>query len=87
MSSNYDLVKEIFESYDSEEVLNDFLNEFEVGEDISREEFSEFSHRYIDDMSEVIFIYRNWRYIESGGDESVFDEDIEEYDEDGDLIV
>ena len=87
MNSNYDLVKEIFVSYDNEEVLNDFLNEFKVGENISKEEFCRFSHRYIDDMSEVIFIYRNWKYVESGGDESSFDLDIEEYDEDGDLIV
>jgi hypothetical protein len=73
--SNYNLVKKVFEMYDDEEVLNDFLNEFEVGKNISREEFGEFSYRYIDDMSEVIFIYRNWKYVESGGDESMFELD------------
>jgi hypothetical protein len=73
--SNYNLVKKVFEMYDDDEVLNDFLNEFEVGKNISREEFGEFSYRYIDDMSEVIFIYRNWKYVESGGDESMFELD------------
>jgi len=79
--SNYNLVKKVFEMYDDEEVLNDFLNEFEVGKNISREEFGEFSYRYIDDMSEVIFIYRNWKYVESGGDESMFELDYFENNE------
>jgi hypothetical protein len=79
--SNYNLVKKVFEMYDDEEVLNDFLNEFEVGKDISKKEFGDFSNRYIDDMSEVIFIYRNWKYVESGGDESMFEIDDFENDE------
>ena len=72
--SNYNLVKEVFEMYDDEDILNDFLNEFEVGKDISKKEFVEFSKRYIDDMSEMIYIRKNWKYIVSGGDESVFED-------------
>ena len=72
--SNYDLVKEVIESYEDEEILNDFLDEFEIGKDISKDEFVEFCNRYIDDMSEAYYIGLNWKYIKSGGDESVFDE-------------
>jgi hypothetical protein len=72
--SNYDLVLEIIKSYEDEEILNDFKNEFEEGEDVSKEDYLEFLFNYIDDMSETYYIKKNWEYIESGGDESVYDE-------------
>ena len=37
---SYDYVKEVIESYEIDEILNDFLNEFEVGKDISYEDYS-----------------------------------------------
>jgi hypothetical protein len=72
--SNYDLVKEIIESYEDEEILNDFLNEFKVGKNISKVKYINFCMRYIDDMSDMYYVRLNWKYIKSGGDESVFDE-------------
>jgi hypothetical protein len=72
--SNYDLVLEIVESYEAEDILNDFKNEFEEGNDISKSKFVEFFNKYIDDMSETYYIGLNWKYVKSGGDESVYDE-------------
>ena len=74
-NSNYDLVLEIIGFYDDEDILNDFSNEFKEGSDISKSEFVEFFNKYIDDMSEVEFIKNNWKYVESGGDWSVLEED------------
>lgn len=73
---NYDLVLEIVESYEDEEILKSFLEEFEVGKDVSKNKYNEFFMKFIDDMSEVYFIKLNWEYIISGGDESVYDEMI-----------
>lgn len=73
-NSNYDLVLEIVESYEMEDVLNDFNNEFEKGSNISKSKFVEFFNKYIDDMSETYYIGLNWKYVNSGGDESVYDE-------------
>lgn len=70
---NYDLVLEIVESYEDEEILKSFLEEFEVGKDVSKNKYNEFFMKFIDDMSEVYFIKLNWEYIISGGDESVYD--------------
>ena len=73
-NSNYDLVLEIVESYEAEDILNDFKSEFEEGSDISKSKFVEFFNRYIDDMSETYYIGLNWKYVNSEGDESVYDE-------------
>jgi hypothetical protein len=73
-NSNYDLVLEIVESYEAEDIMNDFKEEFEVGSNISKSEFVEFFNKYIDDMSETYYIGLNWKYVNSGGDESVYDE-------------
>ena len=72
-NSNYDLVLEIVESYEAEDIMNDFKEEFEVGSNISKSEFVEFFNKYIDDMSETYYIGLNWKYVKSGGDESVYD--------------
>lgn len=71
--SNYDLVLEVIESYEMENVLNDFKNKFEEGKNISKNDYFVFCEKYIDDMSELYYINLNWKYIKSGGDESVFD--------------
>ena len=56
----YDYVKEVIESYEDDEILNDFLNEFEVGKDINYDDYFNFCYGYIDDMSEIQFIKCNW---------------------------
>jgi len=72
--SNYDLVKEIVLSCEDERILKSFNEEFKVGEDVSRDKYDKFFMRFIDDISEEYYIRLNWKYIESGGDESVYDE-------------
>jgi hypothetical protein len=86
VKSNYDLVLEIIESYEMDDILNDFKKVFKKGKNVSKDDYFEFCKGCIDDISEMYYIDLNWKYIESGGDESVFDE-VEEYDEDGDLIL
>jgi ribosome assembly protein YihI (activator of Der GTPase) len=57
---DYNYVKEIIESYEDEEMLNDFLNEFEVGKDIIYKDYLDFCYGFIDDLSEIMFIENNW---------------------------
>jgi hypothetical protein len=57
---SYNQVLDIFKSYEDEEILNDFKSEFPEGKDISKEDYFEFSEKYIDDMSETSFIKANW---------------------------
>ena len=72
--NNYYLVLEVFEYYEDENVLSDFMDRFVEGENISREDYNEFCWKYVDDVSEGYYIDLNWKYIESGGDEDVFNE-------------
>lgn len=71
--NNYNLVLEVIESYEIQDVLNDFLETFEPGQNITHDEYNKFCYKYIDDESEWYYINLNWRYIVSGGDESVYD--------------
>ncbi len=71
--SNYDLVLEVIESYEDEEILNDFKSKFEVGKNISKKKYFEFCNFYVNDTSEGYYIRLNWKYIMSGGDENVFE--------------
>lgn len=80
-NSNYKLVLGVVESYDDEDIMEDFLKEFPEGKNISKDQFFEFFGRYIDDMSEHYYIKQNWKYVESGGDDSVYDEEDDEEDE------
>jgi hypothetical protein len=57
---SYDYVKEVIESYEDEEMLNDFLNEFEIDKDIIYKDYLDFCYNYIDDLSEIMFIENNW---------------------------
>jgi hypothetical protein len=66
--ASYDDVLDVIESYEDEDILNDFKAEFPEGEPISRDDYSEFAMSLIDDMSEISFIQANWI--------SMFDEDI-----------
>jgi hypothetical protein len=79
----YNLVLEIAENYDDEELLQDFLATFPVGEHINEKEFYDFFAKYVDDYGDWFYIKQNWKYVESGGDESVFDE--EENDDEDEL--
>ncbi len=79
--SNYLLVLEIIESYENEKILECFKNEFEEGKNISKEDYYEFCGRWVDDVSEGYYIDLNWEYIESNGDESVYDEVHEDEDD------
>ena len=72
--NNYDLVLEIIESYEKEEILNNFKSEFKVGKNIKKRDYMLFCKKYIDDMSEIDNIKLNWKYIRKGGDESVYEE-------------
>lgn len=72
--NNYNLVLEVVESYEDESVLNDFKNKFEEGKNVSKKDYMKFFEKYIDDMSDLFYIKLNWKYIKSGGDESVYDE-------------
>ena len=57
---DYNYVKEVIESFEDEEILNDFLNEFEEGKDIIYKDYFDFCYNYIDDLSEIMFIKCNW---------------------------
>ena len=57
-----------------EEVMNDFYESFEKGKDVSKKDYIEFCDKYVDDVSEGYYIRKNWEYIMSGGDMSVYDE-------------
>lgn len=72
--SNYDLVLEIVKSYEDKIILDNFKKEFEEDKNVSKKKYMEFFFDYIDDMSETYYIKKNWEYIRSGGDESVYDE-------------
>jgi hypothetical protein len=72
--NNYDLVLEVFKSYEVDIVLEDFKNSFIEGENVSREDYNKFCWKYVGDLSEGYYIDLNWKFIESGGDWSVFDE-------------
>jgi hypothetical protein len=74
----YEWVLEVIESYEDEDILNDFKDEFEEGMDFSFDEYCDFCSRYVDDCSEGYYIRKNWEYIISEGDVSVFDEDNED---------
>ena len=66
----YEDVLDIIESYEDEDILNDFINDFPEGEPINRTQYDDFVMDYIDDMSEVSFIQANWV--------SIWDDDIYE---------
>ena len=71
--NNYDLVLEIISSYENEEILNEFKSEFEEGKNVKKKDYMMFCEKFIDDISEWYYVKLNWKYIVSGGDESVFD--------------
>jgi hypothetical protein len=73
MKNNYELVLQIIESYENEEILNDFKSKFKVGENIKKKDYMLFCSEYMDDISEMYYIKLNWKWIKKGGDDSVYD--------------
>jgi hypothetical protein len=73
MKNNYELVLQIIESYENEEILNDFKSKFKVGENIKKKDYMLFCIEYMDDISEMYYIKLNWKWIKKGGDDSVYD--------------
>lgn len=73
--NNYELVKEIIKSYEMDLIVKEFVKSFKVGENIKYKDYYDFCMKYVDDISEIYYIDLNWKYINSGGDESVYDED------------
>jgi hypothetical protein len=71
--SNYDLVLEVIEYYDDKKILDDFKSRFVEDENINEEDYIKFCYEYISDGSDGYYIDLNWKFIESGGDWSVFD--------------
>ena len=67
---SYEEVLDVIESYEDDEMLEDFKAEFPKGKDISREDYSDFAINYVDDMSEVPYIQANWISI---SDPDVYD--------------
>jgi len=75
-NGNYDLVLYVIESFDDEDILSDFKNEFEEGKDIKKDDFISFCEKYSDDCGEWYYIKLNWEWIKSGGDYSVYNNEI-----------
>jgi hypothetical protein len=57
---SFEFVKNVIESYEEDDILNDFLNEFKDKIEIKYKEYFDFCYNYIDDMSEVYYIKDNW---------------------------
>jgi len=76
MKTNYNLVLELVMTYEGEaDILDKFNARFEKNKNIRRNDFYSFFESIIDDMSEMDFIHMGWRFVESGGDWSEFDND------------
>lgn len=77
--SNYNLVLEIIETFENYLLDEKFRNEFKPEQNVTKEQFYSFCEEYINGMSSNMkkyykgYIDKNWKYIESGGDDSVFD--------------
>jgi hypothetical protein len=69
--SNYLLVKEVINVMNVEELSKEFNERFSEGSNVSEEEFKLMVGKYNSDCSDDYYNNLNWRYIESGGDESI----------------
>ncbi len=66
--ASYNDVLYIFQSYEDEDVLNDFKSKFPKGKPISRRDYSNFGMGLIDDASDAVYVKANWV--------SLFDDDV-----------
>jgi hypothetical protein len=58
--ASYKDVLDIIEYYEDESMLDDFKSEFPEGEEISKDDYIDFTIDFIDDISEVTYIKANW---------------------------
>ena len=58
--------KEYAESWEDDDILNDFNKTFNNQEKVTKPEFVNFFEDYIDDMSEIKYIQAAWRKLSSG---------------------
>ncbi len=58
--ASYKDVLDIIEYYEDESMLDDFKSEFPEGENISKDDYIDFTIEFIDDISEVKYIKANW---------------------------
>jgi hypothetical protein len=56
----YNDVLNIFESYEDDDILDEFKSTFPEGKPISKEDYNDFAMSFINDMSESMFIKANW---------------------------
>ena len=68
--ASYKDVLDIIEYYEDESMLDDFKSEFPEGENISKDDYIDFTIEFIDDISEVKYIKANWINI---FDDTVFE--------------
>lgn len=59
MFHSYNEVLGIIESYEDENILDDFIARFPEGEDFSRSNYINFVMNWVDDLSEVAYIKAN----------------------------
>ena len=63
---NYNRALEVFQNYEDEEILKDFLSSFPKNQDIDKNDFFKFAEKHYDDMSELSDTKNNWEYITTG---------------------
>ena len=75
--ASYDAVEVLIRTYEDENILNDFRQEFSHQPHISKDEFFEFNERYYGDMSELTYTQNNWEYLMNRTGEGVFAPDYD----------
>jgi hypothetical protein len=73
MKNNYSIVKEVIENYNDVKMLSDFNNKFVKDKNIDFDDYYKFCVKYNSDCSDDYYVRLNWKFIESGGDYSVFE--------------
>jgi hypothetical protein len=68
--ASFEDVFNIIQSYEDDEILDDFTSKFPSIKPVNKEKYRNFAMKYIDDMSDMNYIKANWI--------SMFDEDVYE---------
>ena len=68
--ASFEDVFNVIQSYEDDEILDDFTSKFPSIKPINKEKYRNFAMKYIDDMSDMNYIKANWI--------SMFDEDVYE---------
>lgn len=69
---SYQQAENLIKSYENPKILKDFQNTFKGKDEITKQQFFDFSEKYYDDMSELEYTKANWEFLMTG-DESVYD--------------